>query len=682
MTAGLRPLRVRATIVAFAVALCLLGSVIGPEPATARLRETAAAATQDATGAITLVGQTAVRRPGEPFAATVRVRTSSPTAGLEVAIGTYRRLRSRSEFTNAIEGRLPNRTPTDLLVTPVDALATNGDGDATITLTPGMTQEGVYPVRVELREDEGEVIDGFTTFLVSVPTVVDADPIDVALFVPFHAPPSVQPNGMVTMDARRRESLVETASVLAARPDVALSLLPTPETLEALKESDDAASRNAVAALAGAINGRDVLASTYVEADIPALATAGLPSEIAAQHARAVAVVSGTLARTPTLDIRRVHAPLDARAISLLADDAVDHLVVDEADLEPIRLPNGVTLTSTFEIGATGVPAAVADAGVARHFDRDVSPALGAAHLLADLSVLWLDRPGTAASRRGVVVSPPLGWDPNPAFLDAVLAGLAANPVLDAVTIEEFFDEVGPLVERREVVQRSFVTSDVRASVPTGPIRRTRSRVESYASLVSTSTEAGEDTAAGPNADAAPGAAAEVDLLRRRLLVSQTSGLVRTQRLAYLDAIGTTIDRRVQSITMPERRSITLTAREGELPVTVTSGLPAPVEVVVTLESDTLDFPGGATRRLRLDGENTTERFEVHAKGSGSFPVRVTVRSPDGELLIAESRFTVRSTAVSGVGVALSVGAMLFIVVWWASHLRSRPRRRSEPAPA
>ncbi len=70
------------------------------------------------------------------------------------------------------------------------------------------------------------------------------------------------------------------------------------------------------------------------------------------------------------------------------------------------------------------------------------------------------------------------------------------------------------------------------------------------------------------------------------------------------------------------------------------------------------------------------------ARASGAFPLRITVTSPDGVLTVARARVTVRSTAVSGVGVVLSVGALLVLVVWWASHWRigpPQPSARSTP---
>ena len=40
-------------------------------------------------------------------------------------------------------------------------------------------------------------------------------------------------------------------------------------------------------------------------------------------------------------------------------------------------------------------------------------------------------------------------------------------------------------------------------------------------------------------------------------------------------------------------------------------------------------------------------------------------------LLMETARSSVRSTAVSGVGAVLSVGAVAFLAVWWLKHLRT-----------
>jgi hypothetical protein len=131
---------------------------------------------------------------------------------------------------------------------------------------------------------------------------------------------------------------------------------------------------------------------------------------------------------------------------------------------------------------------------------------------------------------------------------------------------------------------------------------------------------------------------------------------------------------------MPEDRSITLTAREGDIPVTITSRLGYPVRVVLQVSGRPVEFPDGTSQELELRRENTTSRFAVRAPSSGSFPIRIRLTTPAGDLTVASSRFTVRSTAISGVGTALSIGAALFLVVWWGNHLRGRRSKRLVPA--
>jgi hypothetical protein len=66
----------------------------------------------------------------------------------------------------------------------------------------------------------------------------------------------------------------------------------------------------------------------------------------------------------------------------------------------------------------------------------------------------------------------------------------------------------------------------------------------------------------------------------------------------------------------------------------------------------------------------------VRVRASGAFPLEVTVRSPDKTLTISTTRFTVRSTAVSGLGLVLTIVAGLFLLLWWGRHFRDGRRAR------
>ena len=101
---------------------------------------------------------------------------------------------------------------------------------------------------------------------------------------------------------------------------------------------------------------------------------------------------------------------------------------------------------------------------------------------------------------------------------------------------------------------------------------------------------------------------------------------------------------------------MTFTAQRAPIPITVLSSVPYPVRVVVTLTSDKFTFPDGNTRTLLLDRPTTSVRVTAQARTSGDrLPIDVTLHTPDGQLLLAHTVLTVQSTAISFVGVALTV---------------------------
>lgn len=648
-THGMSVLRRAAVLL---VAVALLGA---PGPAAAQT----ASQTGKGTGSLDLRSQTTFRTPGEPFTVSLRVRTSLPTSTLEVAFGVYRRIASgRSEFAQTLEGRFRTRLPVQTVPVALDTLTPGTDDVFTVSMTPSVTREGVYPVRVELREkDSGDVLDGFVTHMVTLPAGVTADPLDVALIVPVHAPPATRADGRSVVSERWSEAIAGLATELGEHPTLPVTVAPTGETIEAFATSGRAADRETVSALARAVENRQVVAGTYAPTDLRALLDAGLAREVGAQLYRARSVVQRHLGVAPSATLRLFEERLDADALAAIEAEGVTHIVASDAALEPVTLRT--TLTASFDVAARrgALTAAAADTALGAHFTRDGNPVLNAAHLLADLSVLWFDRPGRADERRGVVVLPPREWVPDARFDEALFAGLSESPILEPVTLDGFFSEVGTArISGRPLVRR-FRAPETATGLNGTATRAVRRRLDAFSSAVEPTD-----------------AAAAVGRIERTLLVSMSTELRARNRAAYLDGAERQIDGQLQRIQMPQNRSITLTARKGELPITVTNRLPYAVNVVVELTSDTLDFSGPARREVQLARENTTETFAVRTQGSGSFPVLVRVFSPEGDLLLAESRFTVRSTAVSGVGVALSVGALAFLLLWWASHLRTRRR--------
>jgi hypothetical protein len=169
--------------------------------------------------------------------------------------------------------------------------------------------------------------------------------------------------------------------------------------------------------------------------------------------------------------------------------------------------------------------------------------------------------------------------------------------------------------------------------------------------------------------------------LENRLLATESSELPSArQRQPIVDSVQKAIDGQLDQIEMPQGRSITLTARRGEIPVTFQNRTGSPAKVVVHVQSDKLAFPRGTTQTIDLVRLNTTQRFAVESRTSGAFPMRITLESPDGNLIIGRTRLTVRSTAASGVSLVVSLGAAMFLAIWWGRHAWRGRRAEKEDA--
>ena len=84
---------------------------------------------------------------------------------------------------------------------------------------------------------------------------------------------------------------------------------------------------------------------------------------------------------------------------------------------------------------------------------------------------------------------------------------------------------------------------------------------------------------------------------------------------------------------------------------------------------------------MSIDHQTNSTRIDVLARTSGDLPLELTLRTPNGVLVIARGRLTVRSTATSVVGIALTALAVLVLAAWWArTWRRARRERRGRPA--
>jgi hypothetical protein len=212
--------------------------------------------------------------------------------------------------------------------------------------------------------------------------------------------------------------------------------------------------------------------------------------------------------------------------------------------------------------------------------------------------------------------------------------------------------------------------------VDAGAIQNARSRIDGFATVFPANTQVGD--------------------LRQDLLMAESSDVTEAERNGLLGAVRTAVNQKLKLITLPLSSSITLTSTKGQIPLTVLAPPSLRARVQLRLTSERLIFrpvsapgvscqvptPTSEVCDLTLTAENTTLKVPIETRASGVFPLTVDLWTPDNSVRIAHEQDTVRSTAVSGVGVVLIILAALFLGIWWVRDLRhGRRARRLVPAP-
>jgi hypothetical protein len=536
-------------------------------------------------------------------------------------------------------------------------------GDPTLYLdcTPATGICGdVYPVSIALvRRGSGTPLQRFTTFLTyQEPAAIGAGgPLRVGVIAP------VRGSGAVAM-----------AATLAAHREVPVTLDVSPPTVFSLLTQGGKEDQRALKDLAdlttssnGGAGSDQLLSRPYVPVDLAAMTRAGLPGEIAIQLARGSQLLrqaglhpAGDLWIDPTSALTAADAPNLASGLQVVGAQQV---ILSDSDLAPAGLADSTFAQPfTLALGHTGhLMAAAANSALgARFMAEPDDPALAANQLLGALSFIHFEN-AFLEDHRGVVVDPPAAWHPRSAFMSTLLAGLTNNPALTPVTLNQLFAQI-PAGGNHEPSSRQLQSGAAGTGrIPIGSAQKIsldRQHLTSFTSAVT-------------------GHPAVLTTLSDALLATQDSGLSTAQRAAAITTYGHEFENEVASISLATEHTVTFTSRKAPIPITVLSSAPFPVTVVMSLESDKFTFPDGKTRTLVLSRPTTSVRMQAQAISSGDrLPIDVTLRTPDGELVLAHTQLTVHSTSISIVGVVLTALAGLVLLVWWVRTWRRARRHR------
>ena len=594
---------------------------------------------------------------------------------------------------------------------------------------------GVFPLQVSLADQNGAPLGKpLTTFLVYAagdPVATGFPRLSVAVVIPVHASPALGSQGQLgPVSPADSAGLSQLAAVLARHADVGVNLAVTPQTLDALG-AGSATDKATLAALASLSRSSDqVLPEPYANVSMDDLFSSGLGADFAKQVDAGQSVLGKVFGARPSAATWVLNGPVDAATLNALNGLGTTQFVLPDSDLSTLPLSSrqttfaSPTKLASPDRGGPAMNVYAADPALTSDFTSTGGSVLAASKLLAELSMIQLETPGVT---RGVAVLPPPRWAADPTFVDTLLSGLSGHPLLQPSSGSGLFEQV-----KLSQVQRSLASpgggagsgvaggsnggsggnsSSASGSGSSGGIGSGGGNLPSGNGSQTAgsgqgglSSDASRIKAARSAIDALQGllpvdTPSESNLLAElqdQLLVAESSDLTESQRQELVGAVNRETDRELGNVTLPGSSSITLTSTKGQIPLTILSLSGAHAKVELRLSSQRLIFrgfdpanghcvvptPTSEICQLVLAGQNTTLKVPVETRSSGVFPLDVSLWTPGGGQRLALRRDTVRSTAVSNVGVILIVLAIASLAVWWARDLRhGRRARKLVPPP-
>lgn len=627
---------------------------------------------------LTLVRQTAFVGPNGTF--TAEVSTGNLPANTKLDLVIYNAITTRSRLNRTIAGE---QLGSALFTTPETVLS--ADRSTTTLSLPideqwpareggtVLSKSGIYPVRIEATAPNGSRLDSIVTHLLRLPSeTTPTTPISLATTVVIDAPLEVSPDGFPRLSDTQLARAGEQFRILGGSTSTPLTLAATPFVVQALTDAGDSSVRPES-------QSRQTLSRPFVSIDSGSLMAGGRGSVIETEYAAGDSVLSAAFAAAPDHRTQVIDPSVTPAAIDRLAALGTRSVVLQSSQLRSAVINDeSSVLTNRFVIegeNGTSFTAMANDDTASSRLVLTKDPVLGAHHALAEIMMLHQEQPG---ANRGAALTIPAGTDI--AAFKAFLAGLSTttgaasgstgNAVIQPVTLDDLFARTAVATASQKPIVREWTSTEpTELGVYGIELEQAQWNLLGLQSML---PEGGELIAP----------------IERTILASAETTLNPSDRVAILNNADSQLRALSAAISLPTSQKVTLTSSSGKIPLVITNALPVEALVQITVSSPKLEFPEGTSYEIALSPSSTTRTdISVTTRASGAFPLVVEVASSGGGLFVASSRIDVRSTAISGFGLFVSVVAGLFLLVWWARHFRHTRRARAlvaadEPSPS
>lgn len=674
-----------------------------------------------------LLAQPVWHGPEDSLDLKLRVNNGGVAAlqGFQIVIGVCERATTRSGLRTAFEqgscivtSSLPFAFEEAVDPSATQVIAVEEPVTSFSTLASGL--DGVYPMTVALMDAAGTQIHSSFMSAVVYYTEQPETPLNLALLLPINVSPQRLPDGtfleedgtgigtaiaeegwltgllsavleatapVPEPDPRpRRDRRQQRRTPPPPPPPLHVSIAPTPRMLEEMADmadgftagstevpSDETAATDAsgwldeLRSLISRSNVQTVL-TPYAFSDLPTQLE-HLPFEMTAEQLAAGRRVLETVLEVPAeqswlfppagrLDVASLQQMqvLGAGNVFVSPDSTVP---VADAGLSGCPEPAYSAACSVeLRTGQGGTSdALVADRTISQILARlslRTSDRLTLQEFFAETALIREELPGI--SGRVIQATLPSLWHPSARLAKTLVNGIRSAPWLRSVTASEAVD-VSAQKAPRDIVE----TADRVANAPDAfffsHAEAASELVNSYAGIVPTGNQ-------------------RIVRMKRNILVALSRTLWKKPESAndYLTSAEEEARDEMGKLEIQGPPGVTFTSREGSLQFRVINEAEYPVKLDLRVTSANLTINEEELPDTFAPGAEVIT-VEATARTSGSFPISVVLTTPDG-LLVDETLITIRSTSFNRVALTITIGALVFLVLFYLLRgLRRAPER-------
>jgi len=606
-----------------------------------------------------------------PINAQIRTEDTSTPIKIEVMSSTS----TQSELFNFVED-LGARRVRDTLEIPFSSLVpdaniqntynfqipVNGEGPTSLS----MQGANIYPIAISQGSNEDKLRTQYS-FVTSVPSVGSdgaafSQKLKLLNFLKFQ--PVIDRVSMVDEDGNLSEKGLETAELLdstqqtlieVSNLNTANTVLINPDAIDGYNFLNDIRGSNEETQpfyVKEPLPTTEYLADTFVPINIAELEKQGTNEEFAnlLNKSRDLLKEEGIRAPGRTL----ITQSLTQDTLKQFIDSGIDQVIVEDQTFRNNQRPK--TKFARLKSGSNSIDVATYDTEIESKLPNSLSSASKANYLVAATSVIALEAP---SNLRGFIL--PLNLEKlDQRTVTLYLSAIKNSPLVQAQTSSQFFNQ--------DLLDKSLSKQLEQADFPrkvSDPVNK--SQVEEtilFANAASSVYETGS---------------IQFNQASWMKLSVFSAVDLKSSKIVNPEAAEKLVSDVSSKIELPKKRTLTITSRENNIPVTIQKTTPETLNVTVRISSNRLLFPEGDSFPLELEEENTTVTIPVKARTSGSFPISIEIITPVESVIIAEQTATVRSTTLSGTGVFIAVGSIIFLALWWASHYKKTRKKAIAP---